>query len=873
MERHNKSQDIGSRWFGSRWFTKQQLWSQLNQKNQGVTNQGIMRRTQSASSRTILTLSIVMALILPLLPTANAPVAIAKEQTPDVPSSAVMQPTVIQIEEEIATISSSDGANARMQPDSGSEILKILENGETFTVAGRSYDDDNGLEWVAVQTAEDERAWVSAASIESTTQSTEVLVPAQAPNANILNTDEEIIYIDGNGRIKIFDVEQAGEQLVTWESPEIGFVDIAVGDFNNDGDAEIAGVKGSNAAGELIVYDPVLNSTTIQADPSSGEIPWAELYRQNIGFTPTVIAAGEFDQGIPGDEILFGYETGGSRSEIVVLKGDSLTPDGTGWLKHIPGDNRRGVDFPHIWETVSVANLNNDKTDEVVFTDSRFAPKSFLQIYRLDNGGLDAGVSAVDNNSSNRSWRGSTTGNVYGDSTPELIVFRKSTGNTVAGGTTVLISRFNGSKLEEEDGDAIIYNPQPSYAFTADINGEVDGNRDDEIILLRRVTGNDAGIRLIVVNRGNDRIDDEKTEQSLDADNRWKVGVGADVDGNNVDEVVLMQDNGIRIYRFEASGNSHLKLYRNDENVPTDGTTIRAANVDAIGFRSGSSLDYEISGPNGEVPAGEAATTFSVKLTTTALQDVQYQIQPVTQPDWVSGFSPRSGVMSSSSDVKVDIRVDATDLTPGTYSFNARLTTVGGDIINSPLVIPIEIEVTPALLQTNLDKLNFIYHGCEPPLDLEPVTRSLLVDGTLGVTFKAGIVDNPSFTAAQQSLSGAVLGAQLNDAGQLKLRDGWGNAATVQTASAKDLSASSLTNTAAMNTEWLAVTPDSGSVGNEIDITILPSSLPTTTTTAEALLIIVGDPSTGDLPNNVRFVPIRFLCASTDAHLPFAIRE
>lgn len=854
MERHSKANNVLSRL------------SELS-----TSRRQAYRQKRTPIRLTLLSLTVISSLFLALLPaaTANQSVAIAKKETPDFSTPQNVQPTV-QIEQEMATIRNPLGAVARVQPSADAEVLTALADGETFKVTGRSYDDDAGAEWVSVQVSEDENVWVSSASIESTTELAAAPARTSVPTADILNTDEELVYIDSIGRIKVFDVEQAGDIRVTWESPETGFVDLALGDFNDDGDDEIVAIRGIGAAGELIVYDPVLNSTTIPAvNAGTAEIPWAELYRQTIGFTPTVVGTGELDQGIPGDEILFGYETGATTSEIVVIKGNSLTPDGTGWLKHIPSDTRRGVVFPHIWETVSIDNLNNSGTDEVVLTTSSFAPKSYLQIYRLDNSGLDVGVSAVDINSSKLSWRGTTTGNVRDDATPELITFRKATGNSV-GSATVFISRFAGSSLEEEEGDAEVFNPQPKDAFTADING----NGDEEIFFLRNVSGNDAGIRLIARNRGTDTIDSDKTELSLDADNRWNVGVGVDVDGNNIDEIALMQTNGIRIYKFEPSGDKHLKLYRNDEAVPTNSATIVAGNLDAIGYSAGASVDYTISGLENGVPAGEASTAFLVQISTTSATGVPYQVSMASRPAWVTGFGARSGLIDPTNGANLTITVDSRGLAPGNYSLDVVLTTSGADIVNSPLSIPIEIEVSPALLQVNPGSLSFVYSNCQSPETLTSTSLPLTIGGTDGVRFTAVVTEVPNLVAAQEALTGDFWTGELNDANELALRDGWGNATSIQTRTTTgDVSAAAQESSAPDAADWLVVTPDFGTADATVNVTILPSALPTTTTSAEALLILVGDSTTGSTPDNVRFVPIHFLCASTDVYLPLIARE
>jgi len=133
MERQNKAQSIIARWFATQLSRGQFSSHQFNKRNRGVKK----GKTWSTSSTTVFTLTVIAALILPLLPTADLSVAVAQGQTPDVSAPtvkqsavtqpavmqpAVMQPAVMQIEEEIATISSSAGATAQCSP---TQILKL----------------------------------------------------------------------------------------------------------------------------------------------------------------------------------------------------------------------------------------------------------------------------------------------------------------------------------------------------------------------------------------------------------------------------------------------------------------------------------------------------------------------------------------------------------------------------------------------------------------------------------------------------------------------------------------------------------------------------------------------------------------------------
>lgn len=58
------------------------------------------------------------------------------------------------------------------------------------------------------------------------------------------NADDEIVYLDPEGVIRVMDPRPSSTQLaVQWASPEGGWTALALGDFNADGDLEIAALR------------------------------------------------------------------------------------------------------------------------------------------------------------------------------------------------------------------------------------------------------------------------------------------------------------------------------------------------------------------------------------------------------------------------------------------------------------------------------------------------------------------------------------------------------------------------------------------------------------------------------------------------------
>jgi hypothetical protein len=204
--------------------------------------------------------------------------------------------------------------------------------------------------------------------------------PAPVAAAPSQDPDEEIVYIDNNGFIRVLDTRvTGGNPEVQWVSPDGGWRTFALGDVNNDTDMEIIAVGGGSSDGKLAVFDPVVAEGATNPDQEINEIPWDTLYRTTVPGTPRLVATGDFDDNIAGDEIIYLYDIrdDDDRLQLIALKGDSPTPTGRGWLQHFT------LRFSEVWQDIAVGNLDGEETDEfaVVSEDS-----ANLQVWRVDGG-------------------------------------------------------------------------------------------------------------------------------------------------------------------------------------------------------------------------------------------------------------------------------------------------------------------------------------------------------------------------------------------------------------------------------------------------------------------------------------------------------
>ena len=679
--------------------------------------------------------------------------------------------------------------------------------------------------------------------------------------------DDEIIYIDNNGFIVVIDINQANEALVDWKSDEGGFTKFATGDFNNDGDYEIAAIQGEGANGKLVVYDPVVSSRNVSP---SGETPngiaWKRLADIPIGFTPKIIGAGNMDNGIPGDEIIYGYETGPDQMEIVVIKGNSTAPDGTGWLKHIPSSGR-GLAFARTWDFVAVGQVDGQGADEVILTDrSRIKNvlKSEIAAYRIDDGGLDNNSPFYRNKSSTNSWRGVAIGEVTKQGTQEVVAIRRTTAN---GPSNILIFQYDTKEgLKEEEGDAIFINPSPARVFLADITGEVGGVKDKEAFILRSVGSNVPNpVRLTVFNRGDDKISKDTIEQSLDSDNGWQYGAGGDVDADGKDEVIIMRPNKIRIYMDPNGSMANTREFL----VANNGKSIALADLDKNGFSSGLELEVALSGLEDGVEAGGKGS-IQINISSGGTS-IPYTAEVLNKPDWITGLSPTSG----NTPAALSLSVDATKLLPGSYSTSIRIRTSNADVVNNPLIVPIAIAVQPAQLIVSPSAASFIYSSCETPVDVRSI--DLKMNGPPGLTYEANVFNIQEVAAAQALLDGPIVSASMHDDGLIELRDASGNVSTLQGAPKAEIMASADEVPWNSYAPWVKAASEDGVVEDTMTVTVDPNivisgttSTISTTTFAKAVVVLVVDPRAGDVleKESIVTIPVTYLCAKSQLYLP-----
>ncbi|MFO7634652.1 MAG: VCBS repeat-containing protein [Caldilinea sp.] len=671
-----------------------------------------------------------------------------------------------------------------------------------------------------------------------------------APQAPSADASKEIVYLDGNGFIRVLDIYH-GEKQVQWVSPTSGWRSIALGDFDNDGDMEIVAVRGTPGgaiAPELAIFDPVVaTGTPIQGQEING-IPWKQLYSIPLPSRPELVFAGNFDPNIPGDEIGVSREivasdgaASGDKTRVIIYKQTSLNPDGTDWTVHVQRD------FSQTWNRVAVGNLDLSGGDEVAFVDE---DKGEFNVYRPD-----AGFSKIGGpgGSSSRPMRDVAFGQYLRGGNLEVLAVRKESSKLEPTFEVYQYDNVN-FQLNYATGDRL--SPGPRVIAAGDINGS---NDDDEAIMVRRCTGD--CVRMIVRNDGGDGVIQQFLDGlPLDSDDGFRAVAAGDIDGDGRDEIVIMRDNKIRYFP-----DAHTSAAFVDVNVSTDRRNLVIGDLDRNGFISGPVI--------GSTPAQVMETAYFgfvstgvIQLQNIATADA-VPFVATTSASWLT-VSPNVGLIPgrNSAPLNITYRIDATTL-PAGNQFKATIifTASAPNVVNSPFNVPVTIDVElPPFGAVPSEVTAFVY-PCEEPF----VEQSLTMDvvGFPGAKFSARVLD-PVAATATSSLQGNFFVGELAENGVL-LTDSMGAQFTLPDDDVRPA--------AVENFDWLSETPWVTAVSSPVDTlpTTISLTISPTLRTADfaetTLLLRSTDPQNPASPI-FSLHPVRLACASQASWMPLIAR-
>lgn len=552
---------------------------------------------------------------------------------------------------------------------------------------------------------------------------------AQPQALQTANQEDEIVYIDNEGFIRVFDPQTPPQMpAVTFRSPDGGWFDAIVADVNGDGDDEIIAIS---EEGVLKIYDPVVAAGPVQPDRQFNGVYWDELFVAQLPGRPLLLATGEFDDNPASHEIVVVFEDPdrSSTSRIQILAQPAPPFDGRIWQPLTDATLRA------VATAVATGDLDGDGRDEIAVV-ARDAGR--LSVFRREANNVlrEFWTSA----SQQRPWRDVAIGNVAPESSlPELVAVR----NAAPPLASLVVLRY---KAPDAFEDVFLspHLPAPRAVFLANVNQA----SASQIFMFRDVPANDTRPRLFNSRSGTGA--GFSFEVRLDADNGYRVATAGDLDGDGKDEIALARDTGLLIFREPASSTTLTQTVT----ALTNRRTLAIGNLDALG------RDFLASAPASltfSVRAGERAQAQSVTLSNlTRSGSIPFVVEILPRVGFVNA-TPAAGATPAN----LSVAVDATDLLPISELSAAEAATLGVDLsvvtptyganvvvtaadplaLNSPLTIPVLIEVTPGIVMRPAQiGVMLRSTGSAPTCEgAFPLTMEVSVLGASGITFTVNL--------------------------------------------------------------------------------------------------------------------------------------
>ena len=520
------------------------------------------------------------------------------------------------------------------------------------------------------------------ARVESVAAQADALSPAT------VNHEDEIVYIDAGGFVSVYDPQApSGLSPIVFRSPDGGWYDATVGDVNGDGDDEIITIAEN---GLLKIYDPVINTTSVDPDNQSGGIYWEQLFEFVLPGAPLLVDAGNLDSNPATLEMVVVHLESGSqtRTRVQVYFQPFPAEGGRIWLP------LTDVTMRELWSDISVGDLDSDGQAEIALVNEDLGALSVLR--REPNNVL---TEFWTEESDSRPWQDAVIGNVEPNlPAVELVAVRRASPPEAS----LVVRRY---QVVNQFVDVALrsYLPAPRVTFLADING--DG--EDEVFLLRDVPATDTRPRLFISNLGTDAFN---FETPLNSDNGYRYGASGDTDGDGRDEIAVIRDNEIALFT-QPEQPTPSNMISTTLSASTNGRTLVMGNLDALGrdLLSASPMTLNFSVPAGAI---SAAQTIALSNGTRAFAiPFSLRTAPITG---LLRVTPVSGATPASLSVQVDARTllpatsaagviadlplrPAAEVFTPTYGTNLIVLSSNPLVANSPLTLPIIVEVTAGI--------------------------------------------------------------------------------------------------------------------------------------------------------------------------------
>ena len=480
---------------------------------------------------------------------------------------------------------------------------------------------------------------------------------ATQPALGLVVQDEELVLLEGNGRIKVVDPNiPAGYEEVDWQSGSTGWTAVTLGDFNGDGDQEILATK----EGQARVFDPVVQTGQVAA---GGE------WTLSSPHTFYEMATGDID-GDGRDEIVLLRTDNAADilSQFLVYDGNSA---GTSWTL------TKQLEHGALWDDVELGDVDADGLEDIglIRSDDNllliFDPASWTALHQFAYTFPWIDLEMID---------------VQAEGTPNKTEVALSRRGVLGYYNSTLVFRWDGNVAMQDVWGGTF------YPYFTDIEGaDLNGDGDDELVMYRPDSA--PMLNLVARNPKGSSMRAFEPAGAFNPGGGWKDMEAGDLDGDGKDEVVLVRGTKYRIYDNPDTSDGFSDI------SGSWGASMAIGDLDGTGVATGpvlgvnpSTLSYTFAGT---IPPAQA-----VFISNEGLGDEFDWTATITQgTSWLS-ISPAIGTTPST----LSIAVDPTILTTGSHTGQIRIDAEEG-VGGSPRYINVTLSVVVTLPRLGVSPL------------------------------------------------------------------------------------------------------------------------------------------------------------------------